>query len=279
MAKRRYAIDEAKIARFIKEGRGLGCSADYKPWLTIQDISSLGRSTRIYGKKTKRQHHLFSDLETGLFLLLDWDERVVDLREQFPLDRKVTQMLAAKMGIVHPRDMSTQTDIVMTTDMLVDVHNESGSSQIAFSVKPSSKLEDKRTLEKLELERRYWERSGIPWRLVTEHELPVVRVANLRWLHEMHSLDGQQSAHENYWHDLCVRFLSELANFRTGLVHDFFIYLQNECGFADGEPMTALRHLAATKRITIDLDRQFSTKSNIDVLGVRSGEVAQRRVA
>ena len=36
MAKRRYGFDEAKIARFHKEGRGEGHGQDYLPWLTIQ---------------------------------------------------------------------------------------------------------------------------------------------------------------------------------------------------------------------------------------------------
>jgi hypothetical protein len=180
VAKSRYRMDEARIARFLKEGRGSGIGADYKPWLTIQDVSSLGRSSRISSSKTDRQHHLLSDLETGLFLLLEWDDQVTDIREQFPLDRDVTRMLASKMGIVHPRDTHTMTDIVMTTDMLVDLDLDAGSRQIAFSVKPSAKLEDGRTLEKLELERRYWARAKTPWYLVTEQELPAIRVGNLK---------------------------------------------------------------------------------------------------
>lgn len=279
MARRRYAIDEKKISRFLKEGRGQGHGADYKPWLNIQDISSLGRSARIYGNKTGRLHHLLSDVETGLFLLLDWDDHVTDIREQFPLDREVTQMLAAKMGVVHPRDTHTQTDIVMTTDVLVDVHCEGESRQIALSVKPSTKLEDARTLEKLELERRYWERIGIPWQLVTEHELPTIRVGNLRWLHEMQSLDNLQSPHEDYWPDRCSRFLYELARVQGGLIRDFLMHLQHNCEFAEGEPMTVLRHLAATKRIVWDIDRKFSDKDQIDVLRVVEGGAAHRRVA
>lgn len=279
MARRRYAIDEKKISGFIKEGRGRGHGADYKPWLTIQDISSQGRSTRILGNKTGRQHHFFSDLETGLFLLLDWDDHVTDIREQFPLHRTVTQMLAAKMGIVHPRDTHTQTDIVMTTDVLVDVRHEDEPHQIALSVKPSAKLEDARTLEKLELERRYWARKKIPWHLVTEHELPAVRIGNLRWLHAMRSLDDLQSPHKDYWPDHCSRFLRELARVQGGLVRDFLVHLQDNCEFLDGEPMTVLRHLAATKFLTLDLDRKFSDKDPISVLTVVEGGAAHRRVA
>jgi len=43
----------SKVEKWIKEGRGSGIGADYKPWLNIQDVSSLGRSTRLKGIKTK----------------------------------------------------------------------------------------------------------------------------------------------------------------------------------------------------------------------------------
>lgn len=34
------------------EGDGTGTGTDYRPWLKIQDVSSLGRSTRLKGIKT-----------------------------------------------------------------------------------------------------------------------------------------------------------------------------------------------------------------------------------
>lgn len=41
----------SKIDKWIKEGRGSGVGSDYKPWLNIQDVSSLGRTTRLKGIK------------------------------------------------------------------------------------------------------------------------------------------------------------------------------------------------------------------------------------
>lgn len=279
MARRRYVFDEKKRQRFLKEGRGTGHGSDYKPWLTIQDVSSLGRSTRIFSFKTGREHHLLSDLETGLFLLVEWSERVRDIREQFPLDRDVTRMLAEKMGIVHPRDTHTQTDIIMTTDMVVDVLFEGAIHTIAFSVKPASKLDDPRTLEKLELERRYWARDQIAWYLVTEKDLPEIRIGNLRWLHEMQSIENLKAPYEGYWTDRVGRFLNEFSRVHGGLIEDFLRHLQKNCGFSAGEGMIVLRHLAANKKIEIDLDREFSAKNACDVLTVVGQGVLDRRTA
>ncbi len=48
----------SKVVMSIKDGRGSGVCADYKPWLNIQDVSSLERSTRVRGIKSNRQHEL-----------------------------------------------------------------------------------------------------------------------------------------------------------------------------------------------------------------------------
>ncbi|SDJ23940.1 hypothetical protein SAMN04488123_12245 [Natribacillus halophilus] len=53
----------SEVDKWIKEGRGTGSGAEYRPWLKVQDVSSLGRSTRLKGIKTGRQHEFLSDLE------------------------------------------------------------------------------------------------------------------------------------------------------------------------------------------------------------------------
>lgn len=272
MAKRRYAFDEAKIARFHKEGRGEDHGQNYLPWLTIQDVPSLGRVTRVHSFKTGREHHCLSDLETGLFHLLDWSDCVTDIREQFPLSRDATRDLASDMGIAHPQERHTSVDLVMTTDFLVDVRRQSQSASVAYSVKPASKLEDPRTLDKLELERRYWAMKGVPWFLVTDRDLPEQRILNLTWLHEMRSLDQLQVKHPDYWSDRCNRFVGELSRSHGGLIQDFFQHLEHRCGFSAGEPLTVLRHLAANKRIGLDLDVEFSTRNPMQSLGLLASE-------
>lgn len=58
----------SEIEQWIKQGRGTGIGVDYKPWLKIQDVSSKGRSTRLKGIKTNRQHEFLSEFRTQLFL-------------------------------------------------------------------------------------------------------------------------------------------------------------------------------------------------------------------
>lgn len=257
MAKRRYGFDEEKIQRFLKESRGQGSGADYRPWLTIQDVSSLGLSSRILGCKTGRDHHLLSKGETGLFLLFDWSDSVTDIREQYPLNRDETRRIASEMGVRHPIDTKSQTDLVMTTDLLVDAQSDSGHALFARSVKLAVDLDDTRTIEKQEIERRYWKIRGIDWGLVTDKDLPEQRIETLQWLHEMYSLQNMMEPHPGYWDTRCVRFLACLPQAEGMSVKQFVRLLEGTQGFAVGEALTILRHLAANKRIAIDLDVKF----------------------
>lgn len=67
------------------EGRGQGTASEYKPWIYIHDFSSNGIVSRVKGMTIGRIHHLLSNQELWYFYLLDWSEKTIDIREQFPL--------------------------------------------------------------------------------------------------------------------------------------------------------------------------------------------------
>ncbi|PED06616.1 Tn7-like element transposition protein TnsE [Bacillus pseudomycoides] len=144
----------SKIDKWIKEGRGTGSGADYQPWLKIQDVSSLGRSTRLKGIKTARQHEFLSDLERNYFYLTEFSDVILDIREQFPLlPQEETIVIAEELGIKHPADPKTGDPIVMTTDFLLTVDKGQGVFEVAHTIKMKDKLLEERVLEKFEIER------------------------------------------------------------------------------------------------------------------------------
>ena len=180
MASRKKGFTEAQFAKWIKEGRGCGEHADYKPWLTVRELPSLGRVHRVFGLKSKRTHHLLSDLELSVFLMLEWHSEVTQIREQFPLERGTTRKLAFDAGIKHPNVAGI--DQYMSSDFLIDSTDEK-QPRFALQAKYVSALNDARTVEKLELERRYWAEKEYPWYLVTEREIPPVVFKNIQWLY------------------------------------------------------------------------------------------------
>ncbi len=161
MAKRKRSID---IDKMIKEGRGQGIGVEYKPWIRIQDVPSLGRSTRLKGIKTKRQHEFLSDMERNYFYLLEFSDSIVDIREQFPLlPLEDTILIAEELGLEHPKNPTTGESIVMTTDFFISIKNNNEFYEVARTIKAKDELMNRRILEKFEIERVYWQKRNIDW--------------------------------------------------------------------------------------------------------------------
>jgi len=59
MAKRRRNTTASAIQKRIDSGRGQKEGKEYKPWLNIQDVPSLGLVHRIKGSKHGIMQHLF----------------------------------------------------------------------------------------------------------------------------------------------------------------------------------------------------------------------------
>ncbi len=254
MVKRRFGFDDAKKARFEREGRGTGSGTFYQPWLTVHDLSSSGRSARMLGRHNRRIHHLFSDIERGAFLEYDWRDDVQDIREQFPLDRGLTRAIAFEMGVRHPRDPRSGTDIVMTTDFLVDMTNGCR----AVSCKLGSDLTNPRTLEKVEIERRYWDRLGRRFGIWTELSTTKTRTHNLAFLHEYMDADEWRWCAPGHWTVRSLIFIDLLAQSDLRMPFEAFAAaFERVGGFASGDAMATLRYLACRKRVTFDLDVRF----------------------
>lgn len=193
----------ARIKTYVREGRGKGMGAAYRPWLTVRTKGLKSNTWRPYGK-TGRAHHLLSGVEMGVFCLLDMSPLVADIREQFPLlPLEDTQRLASDLGCPHPRacpfkdERLSKVDIVMTTDFLVDLADLPDlPANAAISVKKATDLEQTtprklaNLLNKAEIERRYWAERGVPFLLVTDEDVPEVVQSNVDLLHRYLSLKG-----------------------------------------------------------------------------------------
>ena len=70
----------------------------------------------------------------------------------------------------------------MSSDFYVD-RKDSKQPNFVLQTKYTTDLEDIRTIEKLELERRYWESTKIPWYILTEKDIPTTVLHNIKWLY------------------------------------------------------------------------------------------------
>jgi hypothetical protein len=232
----------------------LGQAAAYKPWLTVQDVPSNGRSHRPHGLKTGRVHHLLSDIERDLFYLFDWSGPVSDIREQFPLDRKVTQRIAEELGIKHSRDRKSQAPLVMTTDFLVDSFRQGKLVRLARAVKPAEKLGDERVIQKLEIERRYWIEEGVDWGIVTERDIPKIVVRNIEWVHGCASVEDLAQPYPGYFAEKAALIAREVPAARADLkLGEFCAEKDSRFAMLASTSLMLIRHLLATKVLICEM--------------------------
>ncbi len=246
MAGRYAKLTERRIAKLEKEGRGKGVGKEYKPWITVNDFSSLGRVHRRLSITSDRVVHLFSDIEEDVFLSFDGRPEVLDIREQFPLPRFETMAIAERLGVRHP--MVDGVPVVMTTDLLIDKQGH----RLALAVKPISALEDRRTLEKLDIEKTYWgERSNVRWHLLTDAS--VTRDARIGmqeradWSHER-LIDADPTRD---WRSLSDTMLVAVADGPRGRLNDFCRRVETREGWSPGEGISTLKLLLARRLLRL----------------------------
>ncbi len=245
---------DSRSLRWIKQGRGAGSGKDYQPWLTVRDLPSSGRSHRIWGCQTQRTHHLLSDLELAAFFLFDWNPFATDIREQYPLRLEDTLELAAQAGIRHPA-FKGQVQI-MSSDFLIDT-TITHQPRMAIQVKPSADLSNPRTIEKLELERRYWAKKNIPWYLLTEKQIPKVVIQNIAWLYPAQvALDELESVLS-----MAAFYLNFFLKNPTLQISQAAMTLDQAYSLAPGKSLQKIRSLLALRVFLFDITKPWSSLS------------------
>ena len=108
----------------------------------------------------------------------------------FPLTRTETKAIADELGIRHPQDPKTKELVVMTTDFVVTVRDGIHEVVHAYTVKYAKQLASRRVMEKFKIERVYWSRRNVSWRIITERDINRDVVANVQWIHSQRDLNS-----------------------------------------------------------------------------------------
>ena len=273
MAKRKR---KQNIEKMIKEGYGSGIGSEYKPWIKIQDVPSLGRVTRVKGIKTNRQHELLSDMERNYFYILEYSDNVKDIREQFPLlPQEDTISIADELGLRHPKDPETGEDIVMTTDFLITVSTEDGIKEVARTIKSKDDLLDKRILEKFEIERVFWKKRNIDWAIVTEEEIDKIIAHNISFIQgyrDIKNVDGFTNLDSLEIQDLVYEFIRRIVDDKRS-VRAVSLEFDNDMSLESGCGLSIFKYLIINKIIKIDISKKIDVNKNIPILSISRDEI------
>ena len=250
--------------------RGVGSGKDYEPFIKVHEISSTGESYRIFGRNSARSHHLLSRLELSAFLVFDRYQLTTDIKEQFPLPIADSLSICKRLGIKHPQMYGKLK--VVTTDLVVEFANRSG---LAIAVKYTDNLDDPRAVEKLQIEKVFWEQQGYEWKLFTEYQITPAIKENLEWLHAAYrnsnSLYTELSDHDI---QLVVERLSGL-NKRLSTACSA---LDDEYSCEPGFHMGVVRKSIAANLIDVPLDKVFRQWLCSDIALVQSFDSIDRGV-
>lgn len=247
MSIRHHKTTDEWIEKKKKNGDGQGDGADYRPWIRVGDFGSKGRMHRVAGADA-RIHHFMSDLERDYYYWLLWNDDIVDIKEQYPLNLDETEKIAEELGIRHPSDPATKHPIVMTTDFLISEARNSDDRQVARAVKYSKDLEGKRIREKLEIEKRYWNNRGVKWGIVTEKSFSRTTSKNIMFL-----MDYYNSAEDDMESEILLDFAEKLLDGKNARIGDICAAVDAEIGLRTGETLKCFYYLASHKVIPVNI--------------------------
>lgn len=241
---------ESGIARRIAERRGLGSGGEYKPWIGVPEFHSRGYRRMVWSHRLQRIVHLLSELEWQVFLVLEADPRNIEIKENYPLPREETRLIASRLGIPHPSPYGT--DIVMTTDFLITQQTPSGPRLVAWTAKYEQELSKPRVREKLAIEEAYYQSlpTPVPFHIVTERSVPDTLVDNLEYLRGTLHPTAMEGYSRQTIDDVDTRLRPILGCGSLGAL----------CGECDaqlnlepGSSLRIVRYLIATRRWPVDL--------------------------
>lgn len=261
MARRNREWTEATKEKRLKEGRGQGEGKDYKPWIYVQEFPSRGRRHQLPGsvKTGKRIHHLLSDQELYAYLMFEWSPIVVDIREQYPLlDLELAFDIADDMGIRYPCNPKNKVSYVQTTDFMLTLQKGEKQFFVASTIKCSNDLKNERTLEKLELERRYYLAKGIEWEIITDTKLSPIFSKNVSFFRNYYDLNSQSAAEQEII-EVVTALLKERLTQPNITIAKITSQLDSELNLERGTSMTVFHHLVARKIVVLEMfEQKFS---------------------
>jgi len=207
-SRKRKGITLKDVCRWLRQGFGLGELTKYTPWIRVQDFSSRGTSTKLPLVSVDRTAHLLSRLEYRIALALDFANKCIEFREQYPLlPIAELQDLARAMGIRYPTYPGTKTPVVLTIDFFALINATAKvPPYLAIEAKYNSALRHcpkhphrlLRTLELMEMKRRWLTSNGVQLFLLTEDSIDKTLFLNLKILNQVAHRRGSICHEDNY---------------------------------------------------------------------------------
>ena len=268
MSIRHIKITEKKIEEKLKNGDGKGEGVNYRPFIRVGDFASAGRVHRILSVDGRLQH-FFSDLEKDYYYHLIWQDNVLDIKEQYPLDRAITMTIADTLGIKHPTDPMTGVPIVMTTDFVITTMHDGKHETFARSVKYQADLDKPRVHEKQALEKLYWEIKEVNWKIVTENSFTRERSRNIQFLMNYY----QDAVVEGLPTTMLMVLIEKLSILEYAKLSRVCESIDAQFQLQKGKTLGAFYYFAAHKALPVRLESRWNTWRVGEIVDISLGRL------
>lgn len=206
-------------------------------------------------------------MQTKYFYLLDWQDEVIDIKEHFPLFN-IEEINSDDINFDLFKDKNTRVPYVLSTTFLISYKDAEGNIKYsARSIKAKSELEKKLTLEKMEIERRYFQKKNIDWGIVTEKDIQEHKAKNIEWIHT--SLRDYQ---ERGLNNDDMDFLSTLLKLRltntNKVIREITANFDKENNLENGTGLYIFKYLIASKQIKVDMTKEIDINATGIVLEI-----------
>lgn len=162
-----------------------------------------------------------------------------------------TVRLAEEHGLPHGRYQGIAQ--VLTSDFLVDFDDPQNPS-VAIQAKYSSDLQKPEVIERLELERRYWQEKGIPWYLVTEREISKQAFTNIQWLYPAQLEEDKDPREQEHYAQM---FVAAFTRYPDRKLTDIAQELDHTGQLETGQALYWLRQLLSKHSFLFDINRPY----------------------
>lgn len=243
-----------------KEKRGMGRGKDYRPWYEVHEFPNKGNASRMLGWKYRRTYQLMSKLERRFFVLKQFQEEVIEIREQFPLlPLELTEIISTELGIIHP-PKNRKEKTVMTTDFVLTIREEDGSTRdVAIAIKTSEDMENQRTLDKLKIEANYWKRKGIEFQIVTEKDINRKVAVNIEFMYQDYYWAERKNLLDSEVSEMLETF-KKLLKEKDGNVLNALSFLESKYNWDENEGSNFVYYLITHKMAQTDLEKRLDLK-------------------
>ena len=221
--------------------------------LKVTSFSSKGRVSRIKSLKNKKIYHLQSDLQLKIFIILEWYENVIDIVVNHKLDNLIDN-LDDVSGLRLYKFMDEYNNIYsIHTNFLITFLINNEISKVAVSVRQFEDLDKSSTIEKLEIERRYWREKGVNFYIITDKEINNIFYDNIMRCRDTVINSSIQNKEEKA--ELLINYI---IKHKELTIKSIINQYEEELDLDNGEGIFLFKFLLYTKRIAVDMTREIN---------------------